>query len=113
MSIRADLRYALRSLRRTPEFSITALLTIGAGIGAVTAMFSVALAVLLRPLPVVDQDRLVLIRKEAPRDRSLRPFPHTDIAGFLQHSGAVERTAGVQYDGAFPYVVSRGASRSI
>ena len=108
MSIRADLRYALRSLRRTPEFSITALLTIGAGIGAVTAMFSVALAVLLRPLPVVDQDRLVLIRKEAPRDRSLRPFPHTDIAGFLQHSGAVERTAGVQYDGAFPYVVSRG-----
>ena len=82
---------------------------IGAGIGAVTAMSSVGLAVLLRPLPVTEQDRLVLIRKEAPRDRSLRPFPHADIAGFLQRSGAVERTAGVQYDGAFPYVVSRGA----
>jgi predicted permease len=107
MPVHADLRYALRALGRTPEFTVTALVTIGVAIGAVTAMFGVVLAVLLRPLPVRDQDRLVLIRKEAPRDRSLRPFPHSDLAGFLQRTRAVEHTAGVQYDGAFPYVVSR------
>ncbi len=109
MSVRTDLRYALRALRRSPEFTATGLLTLGAGIGAVTAMFGVILAVLLRPLPVAEQDRLVLIRREAPRDQSLRPFAHVDIAGFLGRSRAVEGVAGVQYDGAFPYVVSRGA----
>lgn len=107
--LRADLRYALRALRRAPEFTATGVLTLAAGIGAVTAMFSVVLGVLLRPLPVAEQDRLVLVRKEAPRDRSLRPFPNADIAGFLARSPAVERTAGVQYDGAFPYVVRFGA----
>jgi putative ABC transport system permease protein len=109
MSVRVDFRYALRALRRSPEFTLTGVLTLGAGIGAVTAMFGVILAVLLRPLPVAEQERLVLIRREAPRDQSLRPFAQVDIAGFRARSRAVERVAGVQYDGAFPYVVSRGA----
>jgi putative ABC transport system permease protein len=109
MQVPADLSYALRSLRRTPEFTVTAVLTLGASIGAVTAMLGIVLGVLLRPLPVAEQDRVVLVRKEAPRDRSLRAFPHADIAGFLARSRAVERVAGVQYDGAFPYVVGVGA----
>jgi putative ABC transport system permease protein len=109
MALPADLSYALRSLRRTPEFTVTVVLTLGASIGAVTAMLGIVLGVLLRPLPIREQDRVVLVRKEAPRDRSLRAFPHADIAGFLKRSPVVERAAGVQYDGAFPYVVGTGA----
>jgi predicted permease len=108
MASSSDLSYALRSLRRSPELTVTVVLTLGASIGAVTAMLAIVLGVLVRPLPITDQDGLVLIRKEASLDRSLRPFPHADIAGLLQRSPAIERAAGVQYDGSFPYVVGEG-----
>src|SRR5688572_25060292 len=54
-----DLRYAIRSLRRTPGFTITAILVAALGIGATTATFSVADHVLLRPLPFPEHDRVV------------------------------------------------------
>ena len=54
-----DLRIACRSLVRVPAFSLTAILTIGLGIGAAAAMFSVIDGVLLRPLPYPDADRIV------------------------------------------------------
>ena len=56
-----DVRYALRSLGRTPGFTVTAILVAALGIGATTATFSIADHVLLRPLPFAEPDRLVKV----------------------------------------------------
>ena len=58
---RGDIRHAVRSLRATPAFTVVALAVLTLSIGAATAIFSVVDAVVLRPLPFVDADRLVAV----------------------------------------------------
>ena len=61
-----DVRYALRAFGRTPGFTAAAVLSLAIGIGANTAIYSVAGALLLRPLPYKDAGRLVILWNRSP-----------------------------------------------
>src|SRR5947209_10646671 len=65
-SFRNQLRHVSRRLVRSPLFAVVTLLTIGIGVGANTAIFSVVNGILLRPLPYADPDRLVSVLQSAP-----------------------------------------------
>ena len=69
-----DSRYGLRQIRRTPGFSAVSILTLALGIGGVTAIFSAFYAVLIRPLPYADADRLVVIWDEETRAQIPKQF---------------------------------------
>jgi predicted permease len=60
-NVAADVRFALRSMRRAPAFTVAAIVTVALGIGASTAMFTVVNAVLLRPLPIPEPDDFVYV----------------------------------------------------
>jgi putative ABC transport system permease protein len=69
-----DVRYAVRVLRRAPAFTAAAVLSLALGIGATTAVFSIADTVFLRPLPYADSGRLVWLGSISPASASIS-FP--------------------------------------
>ena len=69
----SDFAFGIRTLRKNPAFAITALVTLALGIGASTAIFSVVNAVLLKPLPYSQADRLVIVTSDM-RNRKVTDF---------------------------------------
>ena len=99
-----DLIYAIRGLRKNLGFSLVATITIALGIGACTAIFSVVNAVLLRPLPYADAQRLVIVWGEM-RARNVTdwPFAPPDFRDLRQQSTSVfEDLAGIIPAGRTP-----------
>jgi predicted permease len=81
-----DALYAVRLLRRSPAFALTAMLTLAAGVGANAAIFSAVHGVLVVPLPYPEPDRLVRIYEEAEKSRSwpMSPADFRDYRAELQ-----------------------------
>jgi putative ABC transport system permease protein len=92
-----DIRYILRSLRKTPAFAVSVLATIALGIGATTAIYSLVHAVLLRPLPFTEPDRLVRV-SETNRSLNIPDFA-VSVLNFLswqQQSRSFEALAAIR-----------------
>jgi predicted permease len=92
-----DLRYGIRTLAKNPGFTIVAVLTLALGIGANTAIFSVVDAVLLRPLPYPESDRLFTVYQTLPQD----PAQNTGVSypnylDWTQQNEAFESIAAVR-----------------
>ena len=100
-SLRQDSRYAIRTLRKGPAFSIIAAVTLAVGIGSTTTMFAVVNGVLLRKLPVREQDRIVVVWTEDVTSRGHWPFSYGAFSALRDQRGAFESLAGVDYNGAW------------
>src|SRR5687768_2011021 len=91
-----DLRLAWRGLWTAKGFTVAAVLTLALGIAGTTVMFALIRGVLLRPLPVHEQDRLIVAWKEVRTSGSARyPFGNTEIESLAAASQLLESAAGV------------------
>src|SRR6266513_1043075 len=103
-----DVRYAFRALRTSPGFALTAILTLALGIGLATAVFTVADALLLRRLPVRDQDRLVVLWSQAPDRGFDYPFTLDEAREFARRTRSLAQVAFFDYEGAWPRPIRDG-----
>src|SRR5262245_21303424 len=108
----ADLRLAVRWLRKSPVFTITAIVTLALCIGANAAIFSIADAVFFRPLPYRDSDRLFTVRMEK-RETGERSHlvPNTLVDVIAANHGGVGEVARIE-DGP-PIVHDAGSGATL
>ncbi|MEJ7810888.1 MAG: ABC transporter permease [Gemmatimonadaceae bacterium] len=94
-----DVRYAVRTLRRSPAFTAAAVLTLTLGLGATTVIFSLVDHIVLRPLPYADPDRLVVVREVVGEVRDVYPSLPANASHFLEWRrgcGACEGLAAIK-----------------
>ena len=90
-----DIRHAARRLRKTPGFTLVAILVVAIGIGANAAIFSVVNATLLAPGPFPDPDRLVRVWDSSPqRGEDVDPIPPASFFAYRDESGVFETLGG-------------------
>ena len=89
-----DLRFALRQLRKSPGFTLTAVLTLAIGIGGVSAVYSVVEAVLLRRLPFDRPDQLVRLYEGVEHQFDQADLPAPDVIRFARDNKAFTQVAG-------------------
>jgi hypothetical protein len=91
-----DLRYAARTLRRTPGFAAVAIATLALGIGATTLVYSLVDGVLLRPLPFREPERVVRI-VEVDNEGTLMSLAWLDFVDLQEQAKSYEGLAGWAY----------------
>jgi putative ABC transport system permease protein len=112
MRIWEDLKYALRTLTKTPGFTAIAVATLALGIGANTAIFTVVEGVLLRPLPYPEPDRLMSLHEATP-ERGVRASTFSPPNYFDVRDRNLSFTAVAAYDTEQAAVTGAGAAERI
>jgi predicted permease len=108
--LRQDVHYGLRALRLRPGFTAAAVLTLALGLGAATAVFSVIDGVLLKPLPVPAQERVLVVWKTVPaRGFDAMPFTWASYEELRDRLDAAHGVAAHPYHGSGRGLVRRGA----
>jgi predicted permease len=102
-----DVRFALRLLRKSPVLSAVAVASLALGIGATTAVFSLADALLLRPLPAVEapEELVAIAGVRAKRPENLRPL---SWANYLDYATSMERVSGLAASASFDLSLTQG-----
>ena len=94
-SLGRDVRYGIRTLLRSPGFTLVAVVSLALGIGANTTIFSVANAALYRPLPFDDPDRLVVIHEQNPKQGSQRLPTLATMIEWQEQARSFEQIEGI------------------